>query len=302
MSTKARSFGSSNRESHDSSRFYNRRLYSAIAEAKTTTGDLHEVDDRYLNQVYQGDSRDLSFLPSNSIQLMITSPPYNVGKDYDDDLSQVEYLELIHGVMKEVYRVLIPGGRACINVANLGRKPYLPLNHMINQIMWELGFLMRGEIIWDKGASAGSSCAWGSWQSASNPVLRDVHEYIMVYSKESFGRKEDSMVRENTITRDEFLEYTKSIWSFGSESAKRVKHPAPFPLELPYRLIQLYSFAEDIVLDPFCGSGTTCLAALQTGRRFVGVDIDEEYVEVARERITDYRNQPASLWKDSDFA
>ncbi len=233
---------------------------------------------------------------------MITSPPYNVGKDYDEDLTQEEYLSLVYDAMKEVYRVLIPGGRACVNVANLGRKPYLPLNHLINQIMLELGFFMRGEIIWDKGASAGSSCAWGSWQSASNPVLRDVHEYIMVYSKESFGRKDkESKVREDTITRDEFLEYTKSIWTFGAESAKRVKHPAPFPVELPYRLIQLYSFLDDIVIDPFCGSGTTCLAALQTGRRFIGVDLDDGYVEVARERIAVYRKQPALLWKASDF-
>jgi site-specific DNA-methyltransferase (adenine-specific) len=233
---------------------------------------------------------------------MITSPPYNVGKDYDDDLDQEEYLQLMYDVMKEVYRILIPGGRACINIANIGRKPYLPLNHLINQIMIELGFFMRGEIIWDKGASAGASCAWGSWQSASNPVLRDVHEYIMVYSKGSFGRKDRRKgEKADTITRDEFLEYTKSIWTFGAESAKRVRHPAPFPVELPYRLIQLYSYKDDIVIDPFCGSGTTGIAALKTGRGFIGVELDEGYVDVATSRIAAYRNRPLPLWNESDF-
>ena len=181
MSTRTRSFGSSSRESHDSSSFYNRRLYGSVQEVDLRDEDLNEVPGQYLNQVLRGDSRDL-FIPDNSTQLMITSPPYNVGKDYDEDLSLEEYLELIHDVMKEIHRILIPGGRACINVANVGRKPYLPLNHLINQIMLELGFFMRGEIIWDKGASAGSSCAWGSWQSPSNPVLRDVHEHIMIHT------------------------------------------------------------------------------------------------------------------------
>jgi DNA modification methylase len=292
MSTRTRSFGSSSRESHDSSSFYNRRLYGSVQEVDLRDEDLNEVPGQYLNQVLRGDSRDLSFIPDNSTQLMITSPPYNVGKDYDEDLSLEEYLELIHDVMKEIHRILIPGGRACINVANVGRKPYLPLNHLINQIMLELGFFMRGEIIWDKGASAGSSCAWGSWQSPSNPVLRDVHEYIMIYSKACFGRKDSgSEDRASTITRDEFLEYTKSIWTFTAESARRVKHPAPFPVELPYRLIQLYSYSDDIIVDPFCGSGTTCLAALQTGRRFIGVDIDERYVEVAIQRIAASREK-----------
>src|SRR5690554_3064061 len=147
MSTRSRSFGSSSRESHDSSSFYNRRLYGSVQEVDLRDEDLNEVPGQYLNQVLRGDSRDLSFIPDNSTQLMITSPPYNVGKDYDEDLSLEEYLELIHDVMKEIHRILIPGGRACINVANVGRKPYLPLNHLINQIMLELGFFMRGEII-----------------------------------------------------------------------------------------------------------------------------------------------------------
>lgn len=141
---------------------------------------------------------------------------------------------------------------------------------------------MRGEIIWDKGNS-GVSTAWGSWKSASNPVLRDIHEYILVFQKGSFKREKKG--KEDTISKEEFLEYTKSIWSFKPESAKKVGHPAPFPIELPKRCIQLYSFKEDIVLDPFCGSGTTCLAAKRLGRYYIGYEIRKEYCEIAECRL-----------------
>lgn len=289
MSTKTSAFGVSKRESHDSSRFYKRRLYTSVEESKVDLAEINDLPEELLDKVYHADSRNLDFLPDNSIHLMITSPPYNVGKEYDENLSLGEYLDLIRDVMREVYRVLIPGGRACVNIANVGRKPYLPLKDYINEVMLEIGFLMRGEIIWDKGASAGGSCAWGSWQSASNPVLRDVHEYITVFSKGSLARRDHKEKnKKNTITRDEFLEYTKSIWSFGAESAKRVNHPAPFPVELPYRLMQLYSFAGDVVLDPFCGSGTTCLAAIKTKRRYIGIDNNLNYVQGAQKRIVTF--------------
>ena len=149
--------------------------------------------------------------------------------------------------------------------------------------MIELGFLMRGEIIWDKGSSAGSSTAWGSWLSASNPTLRDVHEYILVFSKGRFKR--ESRGRNPTIERDDFLEITKSVWHFTTESASRVGHPAPFPLELPRRLIELYTFSGEVILDPFMGSGTTALAARACGRHYVGYEIDDSYIQIARERI-----------------
>ena len=226
-------------------------------------------------------------LPDDCIHLMCTgnsnSPPYNVGKAYDDDLSEDEYFQLLNSVWKEVYRVLVPGGRACVNIANLGRKPYIPLNAKISNQMTENGFLMRGEIIWDKSASAGTSCAWGSWKSASNPVLRDTHEYILVFSKGKYNR--EAKDKTSTISREEFLEFTKSIWSFPAESAKRVNHPAPFPVELPRRLIQLYTFANDIVLDPFMGSGTTAVASVQSRRAYVGYDTSLEYVQTAQSRL-----------------
>jgi site-specific DNA-methyltransferase (adenine-specific) len=190
---------------------------------------------------------------------------------------------LLENVFRETYRVLVTGGRACVNVANLGRKPYIPLNAFISLMMVEIGFLMRGEIIWDKGSSVGSSTAWGSWLSASNPTLRDVHEYILVFSKGQFKRKKEGGV--STIERDDFLELTKSVWQFPTESASRVGHPAPFPVELPRRLMELYTFEGDVVLDPFMGSGTTALAALDTGRHYVGYELDEAYAELAQQRI-----------------
>jgi site-specific DNA-methyltransferase (adenine-specific) len=215
---------------------------------------------------------------------MVTSPPYNVGKEYDEDLTLDEYVTFLKRIMREVYRVLVPGGRACINVANLGRKPYIPMNGLIAKSMIDLGFLMRGEIIWDKAATASTSTAWGSWQSASNPILRDTHEYILVFSKGTFKRPKVEG-RENTISKEEFLEYTKSVWGFASESAKKIGHPAPFPVELPYRLIQLYTYSDEVVLDPFMGSGQTAFAALKTGRHYVGYEINEEYLKLANERI-----------------
>lgn len=280
--TSTASFGSPGREGHDSSAFYGTRLYADQPQAEFET--YVENPPVQLDQIFNHSSETMNELPDCSVHLMVTSPPYNVGKDYDEDLSLEEYLGFLKTVWKEVYRVLVPGGRACVNIANLGRKPYIPLNGLIAKNMVELGFLMRGEIIWNKAASASTSTAWGSWQSATNPTLRDTHEYILVFSKGSF-RREKMDGRESTISKDEFLEFTKSVWEFSSESAKKVGHPAPFPVELPYRLIQLYTFLGEVVLDPFMGSGQTALAALKTGRRYIGYEVNEEYLKLSNERI-----------------
>jgi site-specific DNA-methyltransferase (adenine-specific) len=233
-------------------------------------------------------------LPDNSIHLMVTSPPYNVGKEYDEDLTLEEYREFLKRVWKEVYRVLVPGGRACINIANLGRKPYIPLHAFIVEDMLDLGFLMRGEIIWNKASGSSPSTAWGSWMSAFNPTLRDVHEYILVFSKGTFRRRNISK-RKNTISKEEFLEFTKSVWTFPAEPAQKVGHPAPFPVELPYRLIQLYTFEEEVILDPFIGSGQTAIAAIKTNRHYIGYDIEEEYVKLSEIRIKEFLTQLKSL-------
>lgn len=289
--TKTSSFGVKGREAHDSTPFYSRKLYGKWEMPKPNPEDLVEraVPKELLDEVLLGDARDvLKKFPDNCIHLMVTSPPYNVGKEYDEDLTLSEYLDFLREVMDQVYRVLIWGGRVCFNVANLGRKPYLPLHKYILDLLENTGFLMRGEVIWYKGdAVAGSSTAWGTWKSAVNPSLRDTHEYLLIFSKGTFERRKTEG-KEDTISRDEFIEFTKSVWNFTPESATNVGHPAPFPIELPYRCIQLYTFKGDVVLDPFVGSGTTCLAAAMANRHYVGIDINNKYVKLAKNRISEY--------------
>lgn len=282
-------FGTSARISHDSSRYYNSRLYSELpGEDDLTPAADNPFPNEYVNKIILGSSAKMDHIPDRSLHLMVTSPPYNVTKEYDDDLSFNEYLQLLNEVFTETLRVLVHGGRACINVANLGRRPYIPLSDYISRMMVEIGYRMRGEIIWSKGAGAGVSMAWGSWRSAVNPVLRDTHEYVLVFSKGSFSRKKTNG-QVDSITREQFLEWTKSVWTINPESARKVGHPAPFPIELPYRLIQLYSFSGDIILDPFMGSGSTAIAALKSGRRFIGYETNPEYVRLAQDRIASWQ-------------
>ena len=287
--TTTSSFGSPGRINHDSSQFYNSRLYEGLITDEKIKHLENKIPQELLNKHFCHSSEKMSELPDNSVHLMITSPPYNVTKEYDDNLNLEEYLVLLKNVWKETYRVLVPGGRACINVANLGRKPYLPLHSYIIKDMHEIGFMMRGEIIWNKASSASPSTAWGSWLSAANPVLRDIHEYILIFSKDSFSHV--SKGKESTISKEEFLEWTKSVWTFPAVSAKKIGHPAPFPEELPNRLIKLYSFKQDVILDPFLGSGTASLSAIKNGRNYVGYDTNKKYVELADKRVAEYANQ-----------
>ena len=285
--TKTSSFGTKGRVAHDSSKFYNSKLYKEI---KNNNSDIivNEFPNELLNTIIASSCENMKDIPNNSLHLMITSPPYNVSKEYDDDLSLNEYLSLLKNCFTETYRVLVDGGRACINIANIGRKPYIPLSDYVSKIMIEIGFNMRGEIIWNKSAGAGISTAWGSFQSASNPILRDVHEYILIFSKGNYKRerdKEEKELRKDNITKEEFIEWTKSVWTMNTESAKRIGHPAPFPEELPNRLIKLFSFTNDIVIDPFMGSGTTAIAAIKNNRNFVGYEINKEYINLANNRI-----------------
>ena len=301
--TRTRAFGVSRRESHDASAFYASRLYRELFPGNNATAPPPEqepvenpVPPGVLDRVLCKDARRMDELPDACVHLMVTSPPYNVGKTYDEDLSLDEYRALLRAVFQETYRVLVPGGRACVNVANVGRRPYIPFHLYVAQEMLAAGFLMRGEIIWNKASSSGVSTAWGSWCSATNPTLRDVHEYILVFSKGSLRRH--SRGRPSTIRPEQFLEYTKSVWHFPAESARRVGHPAPFPVELPYRLIQLYTFEGEVVLDPFAGSGSACLAALQAGRHFVAYDINPDYVALAERRLQTWRRSqvPQGPW------
>jgi modification methylase len=287
------SFGTSKREAHDSSRFYKRSLYDAASQ--TSPAQVIPSEDaaplgEWVDQIYCQSSENMP-LPDRSVALAFTSPPYNVGKDYDDNISLSDYLDLIERVGKEVYRVLVPGGRYVINIANLGRKPYIPLHSYFYKVHMEIGFLPMGEIIWRKSKGANNSCAWGSFQSARSPRLRDLHEYLLVFAKQCYTRPSKG---ESDISQEEFMASTLSIWDIPPESARKIGHPAPFPLALAERVIHLYSFKNDVILDPFAGSGTTCIAALHNHRHYVGFDISPEYCELCAQRLKQQIAPPSS--------
>jgi len=285
--TETSAFGVSKRQAHDASSFYARQLYQqpgepAAAVPADTAADETPAPAAWADHIYCQSAVDMAQAPANSVGLAFTSPPYNVGKEYDHDLSLADYLDLMQQVAREVYRVLTPGGRYVVNIANLGRKPYIPLHAHFYQALMGVGFLPMGEIIWRKGRGANGNCAWGSWRSARSPRLRDIHEYLLVFAKEQYSRPARGA---SDIERDEFLAATLSVWEIPPESATRVGHPAPFPVALAARVIQLYSFVDDVVLDPFAGSGTTCVAAALLGRRWLGYDIAPEYCALAEQRI-----------------
>lgn len=292
--TSTSAFGVSRREGHDSSAFYERFKAPTLSDDATVAGR------RDIDEIFVGDSRDMNKIDDGSVALVVTSPPYFAGKEYEAVLgeghvpeSYVSYLAMLRDVFSECVRTLEPGGRIAVNVANLGRKPYRSLSSDIIGILQnDLGLLLRGEIIWQKQRGASGSCAWGSFQRPSNPVLRDLTERIIVASKGRFDRAQPAGKRAKndlpsvaTISRDEFMDSTLDVWEIHPESATRVGHPAPFPIELPRRLIDLYTYEGDLILDPFMGSGTTALAAIESGRHYVGYDTDPAYVDRATERI-----------------
>ncbi len=283
--TKTSSFGVSKRESHDSSDFYRRSLYQPgqviLPKLALTSKSSLEITD-WVDKIHCQSSEDMP-VPDNSVALAFTSPPYNVGKDYENDISLEAYLTLIQKVGLEIYRVLKPGGKYVINIANLGRKPYIPMHMYFYQVHMAIGFLPMGEIIWMKGKGASGNCAWGSWKSAKSPRLRDLHEYLLVFAKESYSRPDKGI---SDISGEEFMESTLSIWQIPPESAKKVGHPAPFPVELASRVIKLYSYVNDIILDPFVGAGATCVAARMHQRHYVGFDISREYCDITEKRLS----------------
>ena len=287
-------FGVGRRESHDASEFYARFVAPELSDDESVKPPFEPHE-----PLVCGDSRRMD-LPDNSVALVVTSPPYFAGKAYEEALGQdgipadyLEYLQMLKEVFSECKRVLEPGGRIAVNVANLGRKPYRSLAaDVIHILQDQLGLLLRGEVVWVKAEGASGSCAWGSFRSAANPVLRDVTERVVIASKGRFDRaipaerrRELGLPADSWISNDEFMEATLDLWRIPPESARRVGHPAPFPVELPLRLIDLYTYREDLVLDPFLGSGTTAVAAARRGRRYAGYDTDPAYVDIARRRV-----------------
>jgi site-specific DNA-methyltransferase (adenine-specific) len=211
-------------------------------------------------------------------------------------------------VFEECVKKLEPGGRIAVNVANLGRRPYRSLSSDVVSILErDLKLLLRGEVIWQKARGSAGSCAWGSFQKATNPVLRDLTERVVIASKGRFDRalstvqrKAEELPYQSSLAREQFMDGTTDVWEMAPESARRVNHPAPFPVELPLRLIDLYTYKGDLVLDPFMGSGTTAVAAVRAGRHFVGYDTDPGYVRDAQARIAKERDRANSspLWSD----
>ena len=292
MGTSTSSFGVGKRESHDSTDFYARFAAPEISN-DDTLGRPGELD-----VIHVGDARDMAAVPDASVALVVTSPPYFAGKEYETALGEghvpgdyLDYLAMLRDVLAECVRTLEPGGRIAVNVANLGRRPYRSLAADVTTILQDdLRMLLRGEVIWQKQRGASGSCAWGSYQSPANPVLRDTTERVIIASKGRFDRVGRGSVGPGepgvaTIPGDEFMEATLDVWEIPAESATRVGHPAPFPVALVERCIQLFTYDGDVVLDPFMGSGTTAVAAVNTGRHYVGYDTDPEYVRQARERV-----------------
>lgn len=300
LATVTHQFGSGKRESHDSTPFYSR------FNPPTITSDDRVADPVVVDRLFCGDAREMTDeqVADSSVALMVTSPPYFVGKDYEADMtaghvpaSYAEYLEMLRGVLAICLDKLEPGGRMAVNVANLGRKPYRSLSaDVIGILQDDLGMLLRGEVIWQKAKGAGGSCAWGSYLSPQNPVLRDTTERVVIASKGRFdrarkpaARREAGLPWEASIATEEFLEATIDVWQIPAERATRVGHPAPFPVALPRRLIDLYTYRGDLVLDPFMGSGSSALAAIESGRHYVGFEIDRSYLELADARIREAR-------------
>ncbi|HEV3280118.1 MAG TPA: site-specific DNA-methyltransferase [Acidimicrobiales bacterium] len=301
--TSTSSFGVGRREAHDSSPFYARFTPPLVSD------DCDVAPHAVRDAIWAGDARDMDRfgqVADRSVALVVTSPPYFAGKEYEAVLGAghvpadyEDYLGMLHDVFSQCFDKLEPGGRIAVNVANLGRKPYRSLSRDVIDLLEGLGYLLRGEVIWQKSHAAGGSCAWGTYQRPGNPVLRDVSERIVVASKGRFDRALSAAQRasaglpsEGTMTMDEFIDATIDVWDIPSESATRVGHPAPFPVELPRRLIELFTYRDDLVLDPFMGSGSTALAAIRTERHYVGFDTDEAYVALAERRIAEARDAP----------
>ncbi|MDQ2727350.1 MAG: site-specific DNA-methyltransferase [Actinomycetota bacterium] len=307
-STSTSAFGVSKREGHDASGFYRRFMPPAVSP------DAEVASYRALDKLIVGDARHMDEVPDSSVALVVTSPPYFAGKEYEQSLGEqgapatyLEYLDLLADVFAECVRKLEPGGRIAVNVANLGRRPYRSLSaDVIGILQDDLRLLLRGEIIWLKQRGSSGSCAWGSFQRPGNPVLRDLTERVVVAGKGRFDRAvpakhrvRDGLPSEGSMTREDFMENTLDVWEIPAESATRVGHPAPFPIELPARLIELYTYRGDLVLDPFAGSGTAAVAALRSGRHYVGYDLDDAYVRLAEDRVSQEHRRLAAESRSS---
>lgn len=227
-----------------------------------------------------------SSVDDNSIDLIITSPPYNVDIQYNshkDDVSYADYLEFSKKWMARCFSWSKEDGRFCLNVPldkNKGGQQSVGAD--LTTVAKEVGFHYHSTIIWNEG-NISRRTAWGSWKSASAPYVIAPVELIVVLYKDKWKKSSGSKISD--IERNEFMGWTNGLWAFNGESKKRIGHPAPFPIELPRRCIKLFSYVNDVVLDPFSGSGTTLIAAMANNRKGIGIDVDLKYCELARKRI-----------------
>jgi DNA modification methylase len=227
---------------------------------------------------------ELKKIRSNSVHLAITSPPYNVGKDYDnhnDKMNYKEYLNWLYEVWKETKRVLVPGGRFCLNIAPTGIKEFIPIHHDFSNQLRKLKMIFRTEIVWYKQTML-KRTAWGSWKSPSNSHIVPSWEYILVFSKKQ--NKLEGDPKNIDITSEEFMEFSDGFWKIPPER-QRNGHPAPFPEELIYRLIKFYSYKGNTVLDMFGGTGTVAVVSAKNNRNFVHIDISKEYCKTTEKRL-----------------
>lgn len=247
-----------------------------------------------VNKIYCGDCLQImTQIPDNFVDLIITSPPYNFGLDeYDrhvDTKSWEEYFNSLYQVWHQSYRILKSGGRICVVVQPLF-SDYVPSHHIISQQLRDLGFLFKAEIIWEKHNWNCKYTAWGSWKSPSMPYLKYTWEFIEVFCKGT--QKKQGERGKIDVTGEEFKKWVYSKWEIAPESGmKEFEHPAMFPEEIPYRLIRLFSYIGDLVLDPFNGAGTTTLVARKLNRNYIGIDISEKYCRRAQERLEEFERQ-----------
>jgi len=256
------------------------------------------IDDMYFNVIHGDWLQVVKNIPDESIDLIFTSPPYNLGKDYksmNDNRLLKDYLRWHKKVLKSCYRILKKGGRLAWQIGSIidDDRQYFPLHHWVSKTCIDLGYTMRGEIIWDK-QQIPKRTAWGSWMSASDNKMLPGFEYIELFCK---GSKKILHKGEDTVGRSEFIDWTNAMWHVGPETTLHKDHPAPFPIELPRRIIEMNSYKGNVVLDPFGGLGTTALAAKRVGRVPITVELEIEFANKAVRRM----NSDAFFdWEESD--
>lgn len=247
----------------------------------------NECPSEYLNKVICADSLEfLKELPDACVDLIFTSPPYNFGLGYDgyEDTSKWDdYFNRLFKITDECIRVLKYGGRLVLNVQPL-YSDYIPSHHIISGHLIEMGMLWKGEIIWEKNNYNCKYTSWGSWKSPSSPYLKYTWEFVEIFCKGDL--KKEGCKEDIDITGDEFKQWVVAKWSIAPESRmKKFGHPAMFPEALAERVFKLFSYRNDLILDPFNGAGTSTAVAKRLGRKFIGIDISENYCDIARRRI-----------------